>query len=104
MAIKYMARGRSSAKFAEREIMSLRLCVLHPYIVSIWDVFLTPDHIAMVMEYARGGTLSQYIKLFKAPQRGRGISEERARWIFVQVPHYPFVFCSNGSLRLTSTL
>ena len=44
-------------------------------------MFLTPTHIAIVMEYARGGDLLRYtLKHYPAPQQ-----EDQARWIFQQL-------------------
>jgi len=34
----------------------------HPHIVQLQEVFVTQHHVALVMEYANGGDLSQYIE------------------------------------------
>jgi hypothetical protein len=43
------------------------------------QVFLTERHLVLVMEYASGGNLFQYVS-----QRG-GLSEQDARWFFQQL-------------------
>lgn len=44
-----------------REILNHRLCVVHPNIVRFHEVFLTPRHLAIVMEYAAGGDMFEYV-------------------------------------------
>lgn len=85
VAIKLVSRGVTNAKAAEREIANLRLCALHPYIVHLREVFLTSAHLAIVFDYAPGGNLAHYIETFQSSKPGRGISEERTRWIFQQI-------------------
>lgn len=48
-------------------------CVTQP------QVFLTPDYLAITMEYASGGDL------FSLVGRSKGLSEEDARWYFQQL-------------------
>ena len=43
------------------------------------QVFLTPDYLALAMEYAPGGDLFRYVSA------RRGLSEEEARWFFQQL-------------------
>jgi len=38
-----------------------RLCLTHPYIITLHEVFLTPDHLCIAMEYADGGDLTQFV-------------------------------------------
>jgi serine/threonine protein kinase len=38
-----------------------RMCSMHPNIVQLREVFLTEHHLAVAMEYADGGDLSEYI-------------------------------------------
>lgn len=51
----------------------------HCALLSLFQVFMTPQYLAIVMEYAPGGDLFAYVA-----QR-RGLSEERARWFFQQL-------------------
>ena len=37
------------------------MCSMHPNIVQLREVFLTEHHLAVAMEYADGGDLSEYI-------------------------------------------
>ncbi len=41
--------------------MNQRLCLTHPYIITLHEVFLTPDHLCIAMEYADGGDLTQFV-------------------------------------------
>ena len=34
----------------------------HPNIIQLHEVFVTQHHVALVLEYANGGDLSQYIE------------------------------------------
>jgi serine/threonine-protein kinase SRK2 len=48
----------------------------------VWSppqVFLTPTHLAIVMEYAPGGDMFEYVV------RKNGLREEEARWFFQQL-------------------
>ena len=47
--------------------------------VQFKEVFLTPEYLAIAMEYAAGGDMFQYVK-----QRG-GLEEAEARWFFQQL-------------------
>ena len=48
-------------------------------VVQFKEVFLTPEYLAIAMEYAAGGDMFQYVK-----QRG-GLEEAEARWFFQQL-------------------
>ena len=49
------------------------------------EVCLTTKHLCIVMEYARGGDLFEYVLQHKAPRHGEGIAEESVRWFFVEL-------------------
>lgn len=51
----------------------------HPFIVNLEDVFLTPKHLAIVMEYVPGGNLYRMLL-----QKGK-LKEVEARWLFQQL-------------------
>ncbi|KAG6403373.1 hypothetical protein SASPL_135591 [Salvia splendens] len=55
-AIKYIERGKKIDEHVQREIMNHR-SLKHPNIIRFKEVFLTPTHLAIVMEYAAGGEL-----------------------------------------------
>lgn len=44
-----------------RELLNHQKCAGHPNVVAIRDVFLTRNHLALVLEYANDGDLSQVI-------------------------------------------
>ncbi|KAK9828933.1 hypothetical protein WJX72_002887 [[Myrmecia] bisecta] len=78
VAIKFMERGEKITKYVEREIIN-HSNLLHPHIVQFKEVFLTEQHLAIVMEYAPGGDMFQYVK------SKRGLQEFEARWFFQQL-------------------
>ena len=80
MAIKFLERGPGVNKSVLREILNHRLCVVHPNIVQFREIFLTPVHLAIVMEFAAGGDMFEFVIKHKLPQHGqaRG-STSRAR-------------------------
>ena len=65
-------------QYVEREIVNHSNFV-HPHVIQFKEVFLTPTHLAIAMEYAPGGDLFSYVS-----QRG-GLSEDDARWFFQQL-------------------
>jgi hypothetical protein len=42
-------------------LQNQRMCALHPNIVQLREVFLTADYLAVAMEYADGGDVSEHI-------------------------------------------
>ena len=68
-----------------REILNHRLCVVHPNIVQFKEVFLTPNHLAIVMEYAAGGDMFEFVIRNKTPNHGEGLPEDSARGFFQQL-------------------
>lgn len=77
VAIKFLKRGDVN-KYVESEIMNHSL-LRHPHVVQFKEVFLTREYICIVMEYATGGSLFQYV------QRQRFLKEAVARWFFQQL-------------------
>jgi serine/threonine-protein kinase SRK2 len=51
----------------------------HPHVIQFKEVFLTRRFICIVMEYATGGSLFQYV------QRQGRLKEAVARWFFQQL-------------------
>lgn len=78
VAVKYIERGEKIDENVKREIVNHR-ALRHPNIVRFKEVFLTPTHLAIVMEYAAGGEL--FDRICKA---GR-FSEDEARFFFQQL-------------------
>ena len=68
-----------------REILNHRLCVAHPNIVQFREVFLTPQHLAIVMEFAAGGDMFEYVIKNKGSGPGEGLKEDVARHFFQQL-------------------
>ncbi|CAO2837887.1 unnamed protein product [Amaranthus hypochondriacus] len=77
-AVKYIERGTKIDANVQREIINHR-SLKHPNIIKFREVFLTPTHLAIVMEYAAGGEL--FNKICNA---GR-FSEDEARFFFQQL-------------------
>lgn len=61
VAVKFLERGPGVNKATLREIINHRLCAGHPHIVRFQEVFLTPRYLAIVMEYASGGDMFEYV-------------------------------------------
>eukprot|EP00250_Pteridium_aquilinum_P002663 c12886_g1_i1 orf=407-1489(-) len=78
VAVKYIERGDKIDENVRREIVNHR-SLRHPNIVRFKEVFLTPTHLAIVMEYAAGGELFE--RICKA---GR-FREDEARFFFQQL-------------------
>ncbi|KAK9836749.1 hypothetical protein WJX74_007405 [Apatococcus lobatus] len=77
VAIKFMDRG-GDIRLIRREIVNhSNLC--HPQVIQFKEVFLTPGSVGLVMEYAPGGDLFDYI------QQHGNLHEDQARWIFQQL-------------------
>lgn len=49
------------------------------------EVFLTPVHLAIVMEYASGGDMFEYVIKHKLPHHGQGLLEDSARAFYQQL-------------------
>eukprot|EP00879_Flechtneria_rotunda_P001597 GHRR01001757.1.p1 GENE.GHRR01001757.1~~GHRR01001757.1.p1 ORF type:complete len:342 (+),score=105.96 GHRR01001757.1:147-1172(+) len=78
VAVKFIERGDRVDKNVEREILNHRM-LINPNVVGFKEVFLTPTHLCIVMEYAAGGEL--FDRIVKA---GR-FSEDEARYFFQQL-------------------
>lgn len=51
----------------------------HPHVVQFREVFLTQEHVCILMEYANGGSLFDLVRTQKR------LKETQARWFFQQV-------------------
>ncbi|KAF1861666.1 hypothetical protein Lal_00026074 [Lupinus albus] len=56
VAIKFILRGEKIDKNVQREMINHQ-SLSHPNIIRFKEVFLTPTHLALVLEYAAGGEL-----------------------------------------------
>lgn len=78
VAIKFLERGERVNKYVETEVLNHRM-LRHPHVIEFKEVFLTPEYICIVMEYASGGNLFGYV------QRAIRLKEPAARWFFQQL-------------------
>lgn len=99
VAIKFLRRDTLDAAAVVREVQNQRACAGHPHIVQLLDVFVTPRHLAIVLEHCNGGDLAGLIS--KRLRRGeRGMSEDEARYYFQQaVMAIDFCHCLGIALR-----
>jgi NIMA (never in mitosis gene a)-related kinase len=72
------------AKLTEQEA-TLLARLRHPNIVAFWESFLSKNQLHIVMEYADGGDLDNYIKTFAKNNRGKLIPEKQVMNLFVQI-------------------
>ena len=108
VAIKFIERGGGVSKSVLREILNHRLCVVHPNIVQFREVFLSPLHLAIVMEFAGGGDMFEYVLTHKQSTPGQGLPEDAARWFFQQLM-LALEFChelgiANRDIKLENSL
>ena len=80
-----MERGPGISKSVLRETLNHRLCGVHPSVIEFKEVFLTPKSLAIVMEYAPGGDLFEYVLTNKSSIPCQGLAEDTARWFFQQM-------------------
>mmetsp|Transcript_20467 Transcript_20467/g.44711 ORF Transcript_20467/g.44711 Transcript_20467/m.44711 type:complete len:359 (+) Transcript_20467:114-1190(+) len=78
VAIKFIERGERVDRNVEREIVNHRM-LNHPNIIGFKEVFLTPSHLGIVMEFAAGG------ELFERIVRAGRFTEDEARYFFQQL-------------------
>ncbi|XP_050372267.1 serine/threonine-protein kinase SRK2H-like [Argentina anserina] len=78
VAMKYIERGCKIDENVAREIINHRT-LRHPNIIGFREVFLTPTHLVIVMEYAAGGELFHRVCSFER------FSEDEARFFFQQL-------------------
>ncbi|KAK9915345.1 hypothetical protein WJX75_007906 [Coccomyxa subellipsoidea] len=101
VAIKFIERGDKISKYVEREIMNHKQ-LRHPHIVELREVFLTPEYLAIAMEYATDGDMFQLVV------RRRGLLEKDARWYFQQliiaVDYCHRMGVANRDIKLENTL
>lgn len=68
-----------------REIQTHRR-IYHTHIIAFKEAFLLPEHLAIVMEYASGGDMFNYVTTRKYADGTRGrLKEAEARWYFQQL-------------------
>lgn len=116
VAVKVMPRPVNK-KYEQRVIREIKIHgnvgYSHPNIVSGYEVTLTSTHLNMIMEYADGGTMLDYV-LNKCKQRHADkqvapiLDEDEARFFFVQlinaVEHIHNAKVAHRDLKLENTL
>lgn len=76
---KFIERGPQVSVDVVREVQNHRQLLGCPYIIRFKEVLLTPTHLVVIMEFASGGELFQYVQI-----NGR-LSEDAARFFFRQL-------------------
>ncbi|EFN52410.1 hypothetical protein CHLNCDRAFT_138887 [Chlorella variabilis] len=86
VVIKMIERGPAVSKHVENELLIHRQaaawegkCTGHTHIVQLIEVFLTQRFLAIVLEYAPGGDLLDYVT------SKDHLSEDESRWFFQQL-------------------
>ncbi|DBA88727.1 hypothetical protein WJX77_011390 [Trebouxia sp. C0004] len=106
-AIKFIDRGTTAIKTAGKEILNQRLCCMHPNIIQLHEVFLTPEHLGIVSEYAPGGDLVNYIERHNMAY-DHALLESEARWLFQQlivaIDYCHQMGIANRDIKLENTL
>ncbi|KAK9829253.1 hypothetical protein WJX72_004786 [[Myrmecia] bisecta] len=101
LAIKLIERGEKISKYVQREIVNHKR-LIHPHIIELREVFLLPEYLAIVMEYAPGGDM------FNLVVTRRGLPEADARWYFQQliiaVDYCHRMGVANRDIKLENTL
>lgn len=77
VAIKQMDR-EYVGRYVVSEILN-HSKLRHPHVVGFREVFLTPRHVNIVMDYVPGGALIEYV------QQRKRLRESAARWFFQQL-------------------
>lgn len=84
VAIKLLPRGTFIKLYKDyviREIVH-HGALRHPFIIELKEVFVTREHVAIVMDFAPGGNLHRFLR--NRCEKNR-LGESQARWLFQQV-------------------
>jgi serine/threonine-protein kinase SRK2 len=84
VAIKLLPRGsviKLYKDYVVREIAHHSV-LRHPFIIELKEVFVTPDYLAIVMDFAQGGNLHKFLRDRCENNR---LGEDQARWLFQQL-------------------
>lgn len=96
VAIKAMEKARLDTEYAKRKVFQevfLLKRIRHRHVVRIYEVFETARHVLIVMEFASGGDLLQFVKYKKR------LCEAEARFIFRQIVEGAIAIHSYGILH-----
>jgi len=101
VAVKKLPRHLAADMQMERELLA-HSSLRHPHITRFHQVFLSPHHINLVLEYVPDGTLLEHV------QRQRALPEAQARWLFQQlvlaVDYCHQIGISNRDIKLDNIL
>ena len=89
VALKFLNRHlihttRGTSERILREILVLA-SLRHPNIVALLDVINSATDITLVLEYVGGGEVFDRVNRFSEQNEGKGIGEDEARRVFVQI-------------------
>lgn len=76
--------SKKEAKMTEQEAQLLGK-LAHPNIVAFWESFTATSNLHIVMEFADGGDLDNYIKNYKKKYNGKEMPESQVLNLFVQI-------------------
>lgn len=100
VAIKFLPRGVQMNDKVQRELLNHRK-FWHAHVIQFYEVFLTDKFVCIVMEYAPGGSLSDYLST-------NMLTEDGARFFFQQLV-FAVKYChhmgvANRDIKLENTL
>ena len=85
LAMKILNQKRieelGTKEMVQREIDHLRICGAHPHLVRLYDVLEAPTNTCLVMEFASGGELHEYIQ----KQKSGRLPVSKSRSYFQQI-------------------
>lgn len=67
VAIKFLQRGDRIQRYVVRELLNHKR-LRHPHVVQFYEVFLTDDYLAIVMEFADQGDLFLFVQVIQHHQ------------------------------------
>jgi serine/threonine-protein kinase SRK2 len=85
VAVKLLPRVKAASPALQREMLTQRSCLMHPHVIQFKEAILMPSQLGIVMEYAAGGDLREYLERCKPLDQGVGLPEPDARWFFQQL-------------------
>ena len=93
VVIKLIERGASVTRHVASELLLHRAVSSNPLFAQLLDVFLTPYHLAIVMEHVGGGDILDLVE-------AQGVlCEDQARWLFQQLVVGLMVLHSRGAVN-----
>ena len=103
VVIKLVERGPTVTNHVAKELLIHRKCTGHPFITKLYEVFLTPTHLAIVLEHIPGGDL-----LERTHNSQGGLPESEARWYFQQLvagmAYFHSIGVNNREVKLDNKL